>query len=164
MYVVVRSGTTWTQQQKLVANDGAANDLFGSHIALDGDTAFIGAWYDDDNGENSGSVYVFVRSGTTWTQQQKLVATDGAARDYFGGSNFGFPVALDGKTAVIGALADDDNGDWSGSVYVFVHPCDASSAPTNGGVGDCTSSLAHGGTCQPTCCLLYTSPSPRDRG
>jgi len=115
VYIFVRSGTTWTQQQKLVANDGAAMDVFGNPVALDGDTLVVGAEYDDDNGSSSGSVYVFVRSGTTWTQQQKLVANDGAANDYFGNS-----VALDGDTAVIGAYYDDDNGSKSGSVYVFV--------------------------------------------
>ena len=95
---------------------------------------------------------MFVRSGTTFTQQQKLVANDGAAYDYFGAS-----VALDGDTLVVGAYWDDDKGSNSGSVYVFALPdCDASTAPTNGGVGTCTSSLAHGATCQPTCNNGYT--------
>ena len=78
VYVFVRSGTTWTQHQKLVANDGAAWTS-SAIVALDGDTLVVGARNDDDNGSNSGSVYVFVRSGTTWTQQQKLVANDGAS-------------------------------------------------------------------------------------
>ena len=83
------------------------------------------------------------------TQQQKLVANDGAASDKFGRS-----VALDGDTALVGAWGDDYA---SGSVYVFALPdCDASTAPTNGGVGTCTSSLAHGATCQPTCNNGYT--------
>jgi hypothetical protein len=81
--------------------------------SLSGDTALIGAIGDDDNGNESGSVYVFTRTGSTWTQQQKLVASDGAAGDYFG---FG---SLDGDTAFIGAPYDDDNGVDSGSVYVF---------------------------------------------
>ena len=114
-YVFVPSGTTWTQQQKLVASDGAANDDFGISVALSGDTLVVGAALDDDNGSTSGSVYVFVRSGTTWTQQQKLVASDGVAYDEFGGS-----VTLDGDTLVVGAALDDDNGSASGSVYVFV--------------------------------------------
>jgi len=115
-YVFVRSGTTWTQQQKLVANDGAAGDYFGRSVALDGDTAVIGADYDDAKGLKSGSAYVFVRSGTTWTQQQKLVASDGEATDHFGSS-----VAVDDNTALIGCQWDDINGiATSGSVYVFV--------------------------------------------
>jgi len=150
--VFVRSGTTFTQQQKLVANDGAAYDYFGASVALDGDTLVVGAYWDDDKGSDSGSVYVFVRSGTTWTQQQKLVANDGAASD-----RFGYSVAFDGDTLSVGAYWDDDKGSNSGSVYVFALPdCDASTAPTNGGVGTCTSSLAHGATCQPTCNNGYT--------
>ncbi|MFQ5983431.1 MAG: hypothetical protein ACE5KS_08670, partial [Woeseiaceae bacterium] len=79
-----------------------------------GDTAVIGARSDDDAGTNSGSAYVFTRSGTTWTQQAKLIASDGAFADQFGRS-----VALAGDTAVIGAIFDDDAGTNSGSAYVF---------------------------------------------
>jgi len=113
-YVFTRSGSTWSQQAKLTAADGAAGDLFGIRIALSGDTAVIGAARDDDKGDNSGAAYVFIRSGTTWNQQAKLTATDGAAND-----RFGTRVALSGNTAVIGAILDDDNSDNSGSAYVF---------------------------------------------
>jgi len=111
-YVFTRSETTWTQQQKLVASDGNAFDHFGV-VSLSGDTALIGAYGDDTY---KGAVYVFTRSGTTWTQQQKFVASDGAAGDQFGGY---FGVALEGDTAIIGAVLDDDNGNSSGSAYVF---------------------------------------------
>jgi len=112
-YVFVRSGTTWTEQAKLLASDGAAGDHFGSSVSLSGDTALIGAELDDDNGDASGSAYVFTRSGTTWTEQDKLLASDGAADDQFGS------VSVSGDTALIGAIVDDDNGDDSGSAYVF---------------------------------------------
>ncbi len=88
----------WSEQAKLLASDGAAEDYFGSSVSLSGDTALVGAVYDDDNGADSGSAYVFVRSGTTWTQQQKLLASDGAVGDQFGGS-----VSLSGDTALVGA-------------------------------------------------------------
>ena len=114
-YVFTRDAGVWTEQQKLAASDGAAGDLFGVSVAVDGDTAVIGALFDDDNGNNSGSAYVFTRSGTAWTQQAKLIASDGAAHDVFGES-----VAVDGDTAVIGARLDDDNGVASGSAYVFI--------------------------------------------
>jgi hypothetical protein len=114
-YVFTRTGTTWTQQQKLLASDGAAGDNFGTFNTLSGDTAFIGAPFDDDNGTNSGSAYVFTRTGTTWTQQQKLLASDGAKGDQF--SYYG--ISLDGDTAIIGANHDDDMGANSGSAYVF---------------------------------------------
>lgn len=115
VYVFTRSGGTWTQQAKLNATDGAGNDFFGISVAIDGDTIVIGAHHDDDKGISSGSVYVFTRSGTTWTQQAKLNATDGAASD-----QFGVAVSVDGDTAVIGAWGDDYNAvSYSGSAYVF---------------------------------------------
>ena len=114
MYVFTRSGTTWTQQAKVLASDGEAGDVFGCWISLEGDTAFIGAGNDDDNGVDSGSVYLFTRSGTTWTEQQKLLASDGAAGDAFG-SNFD----LDGDTLLIGTMMDDDIATNSGSAYIF---------------------------------------------
>jgi len=113
-YVFTRSAGVWTEQAKLTASDGAATDLFGISVDVDGDTAVIAAFFDDDNGDNSGSAYIFTRSGTTWTQQAKLTASDGATNDLFGGA-----VAVDGDTAVIGAPEDDDSGNSSGSAYVF---------------------------------------------
>ena len=87
-------------------------------MALSGDTALVGA-YRDDVGANTdqGSAYVFTRSGTTWTQQAKLTASDGAADDWFG-----YSVALSGDTALVGADWDDvgANAD-QGSAYVFVY-------------------------------------------
>ena len=110
VYVFVRSGTSWTFQQKLVASDGAAEDQFGLGIDLDGDTAVVGAYMDDDYGTDSGSAYFFVRSGTTWIQQQKVTSSDATDGDYFGAS-----VAIEGDTAIIGAYGDDVGG----AVYVY---------------------------------------------
>jgi hypothetical protein len=109
-YVFTRTGTTWTQQAKLLASDGAPDNVFGLSVSLFGYTALIGAPGDDDHG----SAYIFIRSGITWTQQQKLLASDGEAFDAFGVS-----VSLSGDTAVIGSIQDDDNGNDSGSAYVF---------------------------------------------
>jgi acetyltransferase-like isoleucine patch superfamily enzyme len=110
-YVFTRSGTTWTQQAKLTASDAAEGDNFGFSVALAGDTAVIGAWDDNDAGTGSGSAYVFTRSGTTWTEQEKLTASDAD-----GGDRFGVSVAIDGETAVIGAFVDNT---YTGSAYVF---------------------------------------------
>lgn len=118
-YVFVRSGTTWTQQAHLFANDGSGTDrdYFGSAVAVQGDTALVGAYLDDFlSNVNQGSAYVFVRSGTTWTLQQHLIAADGAAVD-----EFGWSMALDGETAVIGAWSDTIGTNvQQGSAYVFV--------------------------------------------
>lgn len=113
-YAFVRSGATWTQEQRLVASDAAISDCFGGSVALWGDTALVGAIGDDDRGEGSGSAYVFLRSGRTWTQRQKLTAPDGAAIDFFGES-----VALCGDTALVAVPHDDDKGDASGSVWLL---------------------------------------------
>jgi hypothetical protein len=114
-YVFTRSGATWTQQSKLTAADGAASDYFGFGVALWGDTALVGARFGDGAASNSGSVYVFTRSGELWTQQAELNAIGGAT-----GDNFGNAVALWGDTALVGAYGDDDAGYESGSAYVFV--------------------------------------------
>ena len=113
-YVFSRSGSTWVQQAKLTAPDGASGDFFGVSVAVDGDTAVIGAHYDEDNGPGSGSAYVFSRISGTWAQQAKLKAPNWAA-----GSLFGYSVAVDGDTAVIGAYGDYYYGTNSGAAYVF---------------------------------------------
>jgi len=115
-YVFVRSGTTWSQQAKLTASDGATGDVFGHGVALDGDTALIGApGADIGLLSNAGAAYVFVRSGTTWSQQAKLTASDAAPGDWFG-----YSVALDGNTALIGADTASLPGKTSaGAAYIF---------------------------------------------
>ena len=122
-YVFTRSVEgVWSRQTRLIAPDRANRDHFGYRVAVSGDTIIIGAWLDDDLGTSSGSAYVFVRSLGVWSLQQKLVASDGAAFDYFGSA-----IALDGDTAFFG-VGDDDydvDGDGvddlfdAGSVYIF---------------------------------------------
>ncbi|MDY0339850.1 MAG: Ig-like domain-containing protein [Coriobacteriia bacterium] len=114
-YVFVRSGAEWEEQQKLTAYDGKDTDHFGYSVAIDGDAVIVGAPDESEMGNNSGSAYVFVRSDTTWELQQKLTALDGSD-----GDRFGYSVAIDGDTAIAGALLDDDKGTDSGSAYVFV--------------------------------------------
>ena len=112
-YVFTRTGTTWRQQAKLTAPDGAADDRFGRGVAISGDTAVISAMHQDDKGENAGAAYVFTRAGDSWHYQNKLTAEDGAPGDVFGWS-----IALSNKTALIGAARDDDKGKESGSAYI----------------------------------------------
>jgi hypothetical protein len=117
-YVFVNSsGNTWTQQTKLRASDVSAYDNFGYSVSISGNVIVVGASDDDDKGTDSGSAYVFVnRSGNIWTQQTKLLASDGSSYDHFGWS-----VSISGNIAVIGAYAHDDNGIDSGSAYVFAN-------------------------------------------
>ena len=114
VYVFSRSGLLWGLQQKLTASDGAANDYFGRGVHLDGETLAVGALYDDDRGGNAGSVYVYTRSGATWTQQQKLTASDGAA-----GDEFGDWVNVRGDTLTVSATAHDSAANNGGATYVF---------------------------------------------
>lgn len=115
--VFVRSGTTWSQQAKLVASDAADNDFFGISVAISGETIVVGSFLDDNGGGiDAGAAYVFVRNGTTWSQQARLVASDGAA-----GDRFGTFVSIVGETIAVGAVEADHGGrDNAGAVYVFV--------------------------------------------
>ncbi len=114
-YVYVLSGGTWTQQAVLLANDGAVADKFGSSVAISVNTIVVGAFNDDSPLSNAGSAYVFVRSGTTWTFQQKLTGSDSTADDQFGSS-----VAITGESIVVGANhADLPGNSEAGSAYFY---------------------------------------------
>ena len=113
-YIFTRTGSTWAQQAKITPNDGETADRFGISVSVSGDTVIVGARLDDDNGDNSGSAYIFTRTGTNWSQQAKITPNDGAAND-----EFGISVSVTGDTAIVGAYRDDDNGLASGSAYIF---------------------------------------------
>ncbi|GMQ81752.1 MAG: hypothetical protein BMS9Abin05_1187 [Rhodothermia bacterium] len=113
-YVFRYDGSTWVQEQKLVADDGAIEDFLGESVSVDGNIVVIGADEDDTRGVQAGAAYVFRFVGGKWTQEQKLTASDGASSDWFGES-----VSLSGDVVVIGSGGDDDLGPNSGSVYVF---------------------------------------------
>ena len=110
VYVYVRAGTTWTLQQRLAASNGAASDRFGHSVAISGNTVIVGTL----NGFDTGKAYIFVRNGTTWTQQQQLAPSDPVV-----GSRFGISVSLSGETAIVGAqgfaayVFTRSNGTWT---------------------------------------------------
>jgi len=138
-YVFVRDGDAWTQQAYLKASNTGAVDVFGSSVAIDGDTIVVGAYGEDSsspgvNGDqssngalSSGAAYVFVREGGAWSQQAYLKASNPGA-----GDDVGWSVAVSGDTVVVGAIKEDSsatgvNGDQgsdgttdSGAAYVFV--------------------------------------------
>jgi hypothetical protein len=100
---------------KLIASDGESSDYLGYSVAVDGDTAVVGVYGDDDLGSESGAAYIFTRdSSGVWSQQQKLTASDGAADD-----RFGWSVAVDGDTVVIGKESWDFFAPPPGAAYVF---------------------------------------------
>ncbi len=115
-YIFVRNGETWTEQQKLIADDAQQRDRFGQAVAIDGDTAVIGAYGKGGptEGDFTGAAYVFTRTIDTWSQQQKLVSDNPAV-----GDKFGFTVAVTGDVIFVGAISEDDTWNNSGSAYVF---------------------------------------------
>jgi trimeric autotransporter adhesin len=136
VYVFIRSGTTWTQQAYLKASNTTASDGFGVSVSLSGDTLAVGAdsedsgvvgKQDDNAATNAGAVYVFVRSGTTWTQQAYLKASNPGSPDHFG-----VAVSLSGNSLAVGAyledsaspgingIQNDETAPDAGAVYVFV--------------------------------------------
>lgn len=114
VYVFAHGTTGWSQQQTFSGSLVSAGDAFGSSIALDGDTAVIGAFRDDSVANDSGTAYVMKRGSSFWGEQAQLIAPDASANDHFGMS-----VALVGNLAVVGAPAADPSGVNSGAVYVF---------------------------------------------
>ncbi len=109
-----RSDDTWQYQATLTAQDADSGDWFGSSVSIDGGTIVVGAYTSDGGGAASGSVYVFTSIAGTWSQQQKLTASDAAA-----GASFGRSVSIDGNTIVVGATGTDGGGPHSGAAYVF---------------------------------------------
>ncbi len=113
-YIFYYNGSTWTQQAKLTASDGATTDFFGWSVAISGSRVVVSAPNEDTKAFDAGTIYVFRRSGTTWTQEAKLTASDGASGDILGGA-----VAMDGAYIVAGARNSDHSGLSSGTAYVY---------------------------------------------
>ena len=115
VYIFHRIGSTWTQQVKLTANDGNLLDHFGSSVSISGDYAIVGANKKLMENDNQGAAYIFHRSGSTWTQQAKLLADNGATGGFFGNS-----VSISGDYAIVGAYFDDAGGNYNqGSAYIY---------------------------------------------
>ena len=112
------ANTALNETIKLIASDGDADDHFGISVSISGDGSkvIIGAHRENHNGTRSGSAYLFVHSGSTWIEQTKLIAFDGASYDYFGNS---VGISSDGNIAIIGAYGDDGVDFSTGSAYVF---------------------------------------------
>jgi hypothetical protein len=117
-YVFVRDGTSWAQQAYLKASNAESGDYFGFSVSISGNTIVVGAYQEDSNATgvngtqnndssnsfNSGAAYVFVREGTSWTQQAYLKASNTEAGDVFG-----YSVSISENTIVVGAHFEDSN-------------------------------------------------------
>lgn len=112
-YVFAYENKNWVEKEKLTAGDGAAVDYFGTSVSISGETIVVGAKYEDARGFSSGSAYLFTYQGSSWVEEKKLFASDGAAYDFFGAS-----VSISGETVVVGAEGDDGS---SGAAYLFIY-------------------------------------------
>ncbi|MCH9665009.1 MAG: HYR domain-containing protein [Gammaproteobacteria bacterium] len=99
---------------KILANDGALVDAFGHSVAIDGDYAIVGDFFENTKGNRSGAAYIFNRKESNWIEQVKLTPLDLAPED-----SFGWSVAINGDYAVAGAHFNNVNGINSGAAYIF---------------------------------------------
>ena len=107
----------WGEVKKLTAFDADAGDLYGTSVAVSGETAIVGSWLEDTEGANAGAVYVYQRNAggsDNWGDVKKLTASDAQAIDLFG-----FGLDIRGDTVIVGALREDAKGENAGAAYVF---------------------------------------------
>lgn len=114
VYAFRFDGASWIEEQELAASDAASFDAFGTSVSLDGSVAISGAPGDDDGGTSSGSAYVFSHDGSSWIEQRKLTAPDGAD-----GDTFGEAVSVGGHSVMLGAGFHDGGDLDSGAVHVI---------------------------------------------
>ena len=104
-HIYTRSGTSWSLQQSLASSTGDDYAYFGADVAIDGDTVVVGSSVEDSSGNNNcGAAYIFTRSGTSWSQQERFAPTT-ATNAFFGNA-----VDISGDTAIIGAYGESNTG------------------------------------------------------
>ena len=119
-YIFSRSGSTWSQQAKIQHSDPQADDWFGRSVSIssDGSYAIVGAEREDTGASNAGAAYIFVRSGTSWSQQAKIQASDASTT---ANAQFGYSVSIsgDGSYAIVGSHRWNGST-WAGAAYIYV--------------------------------------------
>lgn len=117
-YIYEHGPAGWTEEARLVASDAVPTQMFGWSVAIDGDTAVVGAWYDTNHASDPetpyGSAYVFKKDAQSWTEHRKLVAAKPGPLDLFG-----WAVTVRGRTVAIGARLDDQAAAEAGAVYLY---------------------------------------------
>ena len=114
VYVYKENGYGELDEYKIIPNDGDYNEYFGKSLVISDDWLVVSSIYDDENGEKSGSVYVFYYNGLDWIESAKINPEDGDAYD-----RFGYSVDLFENRIIVGSVYDDDYGENSGSVYIY---------------------------------------------
>ena len=119
-YIFNRSGSTWSQQAKIQHSDPQADDWFGQSVSIssDGSYAIVGVRHEDTGASNAGAAYIFVRSGTSWSQQAKIQASDASTT---ANAQFGYSVSIsgDGSYAIVGSHRWNGST-WAGAAYIYV--------------------------------------------
>ena len=118
-YIFTRSGTSWSQQAELFPSNPTSSDEFGWNVSIsksDGNTAIVGSPLEDTGVSNAGSAYIYTRSGTSWSQQAQIQASDRGSSDNFGRS---VSISDDGNTAIIGSPYEDSGTTNTGAAYIF---------------------------------------------
>lgn len=113
-YVFEFVDNEWEEIEKLLPNDGNDYDHFGRSVSLSGNYIVIGSCENDENGSDSGAAYVYYYDGIEWSEQEKLIASEGSDNVYFGIS-----VSISGNYIVCGAFCDYTNNICTGSAYIF---------------------------------------------
>lgn len=114
VYVYKKENEEWILNQKIIPEDNEMGDHFGNAVDQNEELLVIGAYFDDDLGSKSGSIYVYKLEADTFKYLSKITASDGSAGDAFGSS-----LRIEGQRIVTGAYADSDHGFFAGSVYVL---------------------------------------------
>lgn len=112
VYVYKRSGPTWVEEAYLKAGNAGLGDKFGTSVSISGDSLIVGAPFENGGAGDAGAAYVFVRNGSTWSQQAYLKAGNAGASDQFGTA-----VSISGETVLVGAPLEDNA---AGAAYVFL--------------------------------------------
>lgn len=144
VYVFGRYNEDWCEEQIIVPEDKNAAQAFGSSVAIFGNMATIGSYWDEDNGDYSGSAYAYQYDDTDklWAENFKYIPNDGVI-----GQLFGISAAMDGDRVIVGANGDDDFGTDSGAAYQFSVLQDPNSPPPSPiDSGDPQSAVAGAGT------------------
>ena len=146
-YAFKRTGISWNPSGGLVPQGLAADDRFGSSVAMSGSSVVVGALLDDTADMNAGAAYIFRHNGFSWYQSLEVLASDAAA-----GDAFGFTVAISGQTTVVSAYLDDDLGTSSGSTYVYEFKYEGGEGCATG--AECLTGFCADGVCCDTACDL----------